>query len=125
MAKPSFIPEHKVVLDALLSEFPEVRSGKMFGYPAYYVNGRLFACLYDTGVGMKVPEKLARELLQKGKAVPFQPLGKARMREWIQIDHERSGDYRKNSGVFRESVAFVGSRTKAKRPGATRPKRAG
>jgi len=35
----------KATLDGLLLGLPMVRAGKMFGYPAYYVKGKLFAVL--------------------------------------------------------------------------------
>jgi hypothetical protein len=34
-------------------------------------------------------------------------MGKARMREWVQINLERSEDYRKYRAVFDESIGFV------------------
>ena len=86
---------------------PSVTEGKMFGYPAYYVNGKLFVCIYGEGVGVKVPEAVASKLLSKKHIVPFQPLGKPKMREWIQINRVRSADYRKDINIFRSSVEFV------------------
>jgi TfoX/Sxy family transcriptional regulator of competence genes len=35
----------------------------MFGYPSYYVGGKLFACIYENGLGLKVPESMAEELV--------------------------------------------------------------
>ena len=83
----NFNPNHKIVLDDLLLRNPLVRSGKMFGYPGYYVGKKLCICLYEQGVGVKLPEKSAVQLLETdGNVIPFQPLGKAKMREWIQIN---------------------------------------
>ncbi|MBS3920825.1 MAG: hypothetical protein KG012_18285 [Deltaproteobacteria bacterium] len=79
----------------------------MFGYPAYYVDGKLFACIYGKGVGVKVSEELANKLLSEKHVVPFQPLGKPKMREWIQINHAKSADYGKDMSIFRTSVEFV------------------
>lgn len=81
MGKLTFNPEHRAILDPLLLRIPGVAAGKMFGYPAYYVNKKLFACVYGEGVGVKVPEEVATKLLSKRHIVPFQPLGKPRMRE--------------------------------------------
>jgi hypothetical protein len=53
MVGPSYIPEHKAVLDDFLLTLPGVHAGKMFGYPAYYVNKKLFACVYGEGVGVR------------------------------------------------------------------------
>lgn len=97
----------KAVLDSLLLTIPNVVEGKMFGYAAYYVNRRLFACIYGEGVGVKVPEAVASKLLTEKHVVPFQPLGKPKMKEWIQINRARPADYRKDIGIFRTSVEFV------------------
>jgi TfoX/Sxy family transcriptional regulator of competence genes len=100
---------HKAVLDSLLLSLPRVIAGKMFGCPAYYVNGNLFACVYGDGVGVKVPEELAKSLLSKGQIEPFQPKGKSRMREWVQINRSRSPDYRLDMDVLRAAYDYVGT----------------
>ena len=97
----------KAVLDSLLLHMPSVAEGKMFGYPAYYVNGKLLACVYGEGVGVKVPEEVANKFLSEKHVVPFQPLGKPKMREWIQINRARPADYLKDINIFRTSVEFV------------------
>jgi TfoX/Sxy family transcriptional regulator of competence genes len=84
-----------------------VAEGKMFGYAAYYVNGKLFACIYGDGIGVKVPEEIANKLLSEKRAVAFQPVGKPKMREWVQINRARSADYRRDIDILRASVAFV------------------
>jgi len=82
----------------------------MFGYPAYYVDGKLFACLYENGVGVKVPAADADNLVGRKGILPFQPLGRARMREWIQINREVSEHYLKDKHIFEKSVEFVSGR---------------
>jgi len=103
-----FNPAHKAVLDDLLLGHPLVRPGKMFGYPAYYVGRKLCICLYEQGVGVKLPEKTAAKLLQTDpNAAPFQPLGRPKMREWVQINLSRSEDYRQYREVFDESISYL------------------
>lgn len=109
MGKPIANDEHKTVLDSLLLPMSGVAGGKMFGYPAYYVNRKLFACVYGDGVGVKVPEELAKTLLAEKYIVPFQPMGKLRMREWVQINRSHSADYRLDMEIFRAAVNFVGT----------------
>jgi hypothetical protein len=100
--------EHKAVLDSLLLDHPLVRAGKMFGFPAYYVGKKLCICLYEQGVGIKLPEKSAAKLLAEDpNAIPFQPMGKPKMREWVQINLGRSEDYRQYLPVFEESIQYV------------------
>ncbi|RNC67374.1 MAG: hypothetical protein ED859_14910 [Desulfuromonadales bacterium] len=87
MPTASYNPNHKDVLDALLLPIPGVRAGKMFGYPAWFVGRKLFACVYEDGVGIRVPEELSQELLSSPDVTPFRPMGKPRMGNWVQINH--------------------------------------
>jgi hypothetical protein len=106
MAK--FSPDHKAILDVMLLGHPLLRSGKMFGYPAYYAGEKLCICLYEQGVGLKLPETSAVKLLESdSNVIPFQPMGRRKMREWVQINLERSQDYRQYRAVFDESIAYV------------------
>ena len=106
MSKAQFNLKHKEVLDSFLLENESVEPGKMFGYPAYYVGGKLFASLYMQGVCLNVPENKVTELLKIKGIVPFQPMGK-KMRQWIQIDREKSEDYLKDREIFETSYRFV------------------
>ena len=104
----NFNSEHKVILDGLLLGHPYVRPGKMFGFPAYYVGKKLCICLYEQGVGVKLPEQTVLKLLETDQnTIPFQPLGKPKMREWIQINLDRSEDYRQYMPMFDESIRHV------------------
>lgn len=104
----SFNPEHKAVLDDLLLGHPGVRAGKMFGFPAYYAGKKLCICLYEHGVGIKLPAQSAAHLLAADPhAIPFQPMGKPKMREWVQINLSHSEDYRQYESVFDESIRHV------------------
>ena len=109
MNKANFNPEVKKAVDSILLKNPSVVPGKMYGYPAYYINRKLVACIYDEGVGVKVPESVANELIGKKGIVHFQPMGRAKMREWIQINRENPGDLLKDIEIFKTSIDFVAS----------------
>ena len=81
----------------------------MFGYPAYYINKKLVACIYKDGVGVKVPETVANELIGKKGTLHFQPLGRPKMKGWIQINRENPEDYLKDVEIFETSVSFLTS----------------
>ena len=102
--------KHKVVLDSFLLDITVVKPSKMYGHPAYYVGGRLFASLYMEGVCVKIPENRVKELLKKDGIEPFTPMNR-KMREWILIIHEKSEDYLKDRDIFEESIEFVASIT--------------
>jgi hypothetical protein len=104
----NFNAEHKIVLDNLLLGYPHVRAGKMFGFPAYYVGKKLCICLYEQGVGIKLPEQLVVKLLETDpNTTPFRPLGKPKMREWVQINLNHSEDYRQYKPIFEESIRYL------------------
>ena len=106
--KEKFNKNHKAVLDALLLQKDNVKAGKMFGYPAYYAGRKLCICLYEQGVGVKVPETTALALLGRDKhIIPFQPMGKAKMKEWIQINLKDSEGYRKYTDIFHQSIDYL------------------
>jgi hypothetical protein len=115
MSLPVYNPKHKEVLDSVLLKMPGVVAGTMFGYPAYYINKKLFACLYEEGVGIKVPARVADSLVGQKGVVRFLPKGRKPMKEWIQINHARSEDYRKDEEILKISVEYVALSSKAKR----------
>jgi hypothetical protein len=80
----------------------------MYGHPAYYIGGKLFVSLYMEGVCVKVPEEYKNELLKREGIIPFEPMGR-KMREWIQINREKSEDYLKDREIFEESIRYVAS----------------
>jgi len=108
MVKNKFDIKHKKVLDTFLLDNPMVKPGKMYGHPAYYVGGKLFASLFMEGVCVKIPESLKNELLKKEGIEPFEPMGR-KMREWILINRKKSEDYLKDKDIFESSIEFVAS----------------
>jgi TfoX/Sxy family transcriptional regulator of competence genes len=110
--KAKFDEDIKKTLDSFLLEFPGVTAGKMFGYPAYYIGKKLFACVYENGVGIKVPENLADDLLKTEGIINFQPMGRAKMRQWIQINRLKPDDYLNDKEIFKASIDYVLKGTK-------------
>jgi len=51
----------------------------------------VFASVYDDAVCVKVPESLANELFKCEEIVHFQPMGRRKMGEWIQINMKNLG----------------------------------
>jgi hypothetical protein len=109
MSKANFNPEIKKAVDSILLKHPYIVPGKMFGYPAYYIAKKLMACIYEEGVGLKIPESVANELIGKKRIVHFQPLGRAKMKEWIQINRDNPEDYLQDTELFKTSISFVAS----------------
>ncbi len=121
VSSPGYRSDVLEVLSRLLSDRADVRSGKMFGFPAFYTAGKLFACVYGDGVGLKIPEDMARQLEGKPGITPFQPYGKAKMREWIHIRRDPASTFAKDASLLDASITFVGRATVSSRgPRGTR-----
>ena len=103
--------EIKLILDSFLLDISLVKPGKMYGHPAYYVKGKLFASLYMEGVCIKIPEKRVKELLIMDGFFTFEPMGR-KMREWVFIVRDTPKDYLNDKGIFKESIKYVSSLVK-------------
>jgi len=80
----------------------------MSGFHAYFINKKMFACITDTGVGIRLPVSVATDLqFSRADIVPFQPNGKPSTREWVQVNHDAAADYEQDMELFRSSIAFV------------------
>ena len=55
----------------------------MFGLPAFFVVGRLFACVSETGVALRIPLEMAQTFVGADHLRPFAPFGRAPMRGWL------------------------------------------
>ena len=87
--EPESLTHDKALFDAVLARaalfHPDIRRGAMFGSPAVYVGRRMAICVHGTELALRVPEALARQSIEGGIARPFQPYGKAPMREWVAL----------------------------------------
>ncbi len=104
-----YIEEYKKYLDEQLLGIPEVNEGKMFGYPAYYINGKLAICHYEDNLIIKLPAERVTQLVEtdlnasREGPKPRRNMGK----EWIFL-HIPDINYVKNKKeLFMESIEFT------------------
>lgn len=120
-ASPGYRAEVLEVLTSILANRPEITRGKMFGFPAFYTAGKLFACVYGDGVGLKLPQDTVRQLEGKPGITPFQPYGKPKMREWIHIRRDPASTFSKDASLLKASITFVGrAAAPSRRPRGTK-----
>lgn len=103
----NFSEKHHEFIREVMQTYPEVREGRMFGYPVFFVGRRMFACIYGDGVGLKLPAEDVRRLLAMPGIAPFQPHGRRRMREWVQIDRQRSSEYALDIPVLEKAIRYA------------------
>ena len=98
----------KAVLDTLLLAVRGVEAGEMSGMAAYFINKRMFACICNGAVGVRLPAATAANLqFSSGHVSPFTPKGVPATREWVQLNRDNPADYEKDKDVFMASVEFV------------------
>jgi hypothetical protein len=74
-------------LQPFLADFIEnhrgLRVGRMFGLPAGYAGRKMFVCLMEDGLIVKLPERVAKEEVRGGKAAVFVRRGRP-SKSWIK-----------------------------------------
>jgi TfoX/Sxy family transcriptional regulator of competence genes len=115
MPKMSFSPEVKEALDSFLLDNVEVEPGKAFGLPAYYVNGKMFAGVYEDGATLKVPEELRDELLEREGISEFRPMERHTMKGWVLLTRDDPADLVKDRELFDLAFEYVYSISQEKK----------
>lgn len=110
-------------LTNLLEAAAGASAGWMFGFPTFYSYGRMFACAYGSGVGIKLPAEKAANLIAAGNATAFGPHDRAPMREWVQIDRTSPRAYDGTLPLLLESAAFVSPQPQPRTRRCARPQR--
>ena len=93
-------------LRSILAECTDVAERRMFGHRAFFVKGRMFACLYGRGLALKVPARRRAALLLQKHCRPFRPHGK-RMAQWVEIRRGRGVDFRNDVESIVAAMRFV------------------
>jgi hypothetical protein len=98
----------KAQIDAVLLKMPGVSARQISGLDAYFISGKMFACISGKGIGLRLPVATARDLqFSRENVVPFQPSGLASTKEWVQIDREEAADYERDLEIFQASMEYV------------------
>jgi hypothetical protein len=103
-------PDRKAKIDALLLKLPGVVSKKLNQLDAYFVNDRMFACIADKGVALRLPSAKVTDLqFSRSDVGPFAAggLGAAATWAWVQIDRQDATDYAKDLELFQAALEFV------------------
>jgi TfoX/Sxy family transcriptional regulator of competence genes len=71
--------------DHAVAALPEIQQRKMFGCPAAFMNGHMFAGVFQASLFVRLAEKDRMELIQKKGATPFAPMPGRVMREYVVL----------------------------------------
>lgn len=104
----NYDPDHKAMLDDILLAIPNVKAGKAFGYPAYKVNGKVFAFVGGEGMSFKLGEERAADLIASdARFRVFEPVDGLRWKAWVTIEPSDAADYQALEPLFLESIEFT------------------
>jgi len=107
MSERNYDDTRKAKMDEMLLVMPGVKGSKAFGYPAYKINGKVFAFVGSKGVAIKLPAERVKALLDGKVMKPFEVAEGNVWREWLSIQRETFEDYEQDAGLFEESVEFL------------------
>ncbi len=118
------------LFDSAVPRDPRVDRRLMFGFPAAFIGGKLFASLYQENVILKLPAEDREQLQSKHGALPFEPMPGRRMKEYVMLPQAALADRAVLETWLSRSLAYVaaqGAATSKPRSSAlgktTRPKR--
>ena len=116
MENSRYWPELKTEVDSILLKNPLVKEGKMFGYPAYYVNNKLAICHYHEGLAMKLHEDDIDNLQNNGMVLsePFCPMGKRMGKNWTIVFPKSSKEIKIIEDVLLASIEYLSEVTRSK-----------
>jgi hypothetical protein len=107
MSERTYDELHKAKMDEMLLVMPGVKASKAFGYPAYKINGKIFAFVGSKGVAIKLPAARVKGLIDGKVMKPFEVAEGNIWREWLSIQRDTSEDYEQDAALFEESVEFL------------------
>lgn len=78
-------PELVAAFEKAAPRDPRAKEKPMFGYPALFVNGHMFAGTFQEKVVVRLPEAERTSLLEKKRAIAFEPMPGRPMKEYVVV----------------------------------------
>jgi len=85
------------------------RLGQMFGLPAGYVGRKLFTCLMEDGIIVRLPTELARREIRSKHAAPYSARGHA-MGSWVMYRPRSAAHARRLAPLLELAARHVAER---------------
>ena len=78
-------PEMVALFERVTAGLPMIETRKMFGYPAAFVNGQMFASLFGDAFILRLPDDRREAFIQAHGAHLFEPMPGRPMREYVEV----------------------------------------
>ncbi len=102
----------KALLDQLLLGMPGVKAGRMFGFPNYKANGKVFMFVVERGLTIKLPQAQVDALIaERPQSMrPFSPVETMKAwRGWVLVEHDDLADFEADLNLYEDSAFYVAS----------------
>lgn len=107
MPKLTYDEDLKEIIDPIILDNPDVYPGNAFGLPGYYIDGKLFASIFESGLVLKLPVERCIHLIENKDGFDFfAPLGN-KMRQWVHRTKDDPESFEEELGLIEESIIFV------------------
>jgi TfoX/Sxy family transcriptional regulator of competence genes len=98
------------LIDMFGSSLPSdarIERRKMFGYPAAFVNGKLFAGLHQESFILRLPQAEREKLQREHGANVFEPMAGRPMREYVVLPQAVLSDRDAVGGLLARSIDYT------------------
>jgi len=113
-------------LHGFLTEFMEqhrgTRLGRMFGLPAGYVGRKLFTCLIEDGIIVRLPDEVATQEIRSKHASPYSRRAHE-MGRWVMYRPRSAAQARRLAPVLEVAARHVAERQTEEITGVKLPRR--
>jgi len=114
-------PAVVAVFEALVPKRPDVQRRQMFGYPAAFVNGRMFAGLHEDRLVLRLDDQAIAAAKRRG-AIDFEPMSGRAMTGWVAVPRRLLADEDVVRGWIDAAFRHVASIPAKKPRGGRRPR---
>ena len=105
---PKSPPELIGAFADLASKMAGVEQRKMFGFPALFINGNMFAGLMGDRMALRLAQADRQHLIEAGEAMPSEVMGRT-MKEWVRLDPRVIVDTARAGGLLEQARAYTGA----------------
>lgn len=102
-------PELVDLFERAVPHGPGIGRRKMFGYPAAFVNGHLFAGLHQESFVVRLPEADRERARAEHGARAFEPMAVRQMREYVVVPASVLGEPRTLAAWLARAMRCAGS----------------
>jgi hypothetical protein len=94
-------------MQELVADHAELRAGKMFGCPAYFLGTKAVVAVFGTDLCITLPQTRVTELLKLPGCRPFVAARGRAMNGWLLVAPDRLRTLNEEQGVLDQAIAYA------------------